>query len=673
MIKAPLPPDENERLKTLKDYEILDTLQEEHFDEITMTAALVFDCKISFISLIDSDRQWFKSSYGVEISETPRDISFCGHAIMGDELLIVEDASKDIRFADNPICMGAPFIKFYVGAPLIAPNGQRIGTICVLDSVTKIITEEKKSVLKQLSKQLVSYLELRKLSNQLTSRENKLTQWFVQSQDAIMTLEPPHWFFTSGNPATLKLFKVNTEADFLKMGPWAVSPERQSNGEASSEKAKRMIETALDTGAHFFEWSHMDADGRVIPCTVLLSRIKEGEKVYVKAVVRDISKQKDLEMKLTESNQFLELALDGTGLGIWDWNLKDDSVMFDKRWAGMLGYDLDQIEMNLAFWLSRIHPEDINRRNAAIRAYTDGQTDRYETTYRLKHRLGPWIHIIDRGRFSDWEEKGNPIRFTGTHLDITQKIVAEEALAKQKTIAQHHAKLASIGQLAAGVGHEINNPLAIIAGYLSAIELKYEKEEEAAPEFLSVYLKKINFAVERIAKIVKGLRSFSRMDDHDISDFSPYEAIQESIYLIDEIYKKDGINISLDSRVSEAKMISGNRGNFQQMLMNLLSNAKDAVLKSQQKNIEIILNETNNILEITIKDSGCGIAQELHEKVFEMFFTTKDVNKGTGIGLSQVHNFVKEMDGFVNIESSASNGTSFLIKLPIQKAKKKAS
>ncbi len=672
MLKAPIPIDEKERLKTLEDYEILDTLQEAHFDEITKTAALVFDCKISFISLIDGERQWFKSAYGVEISETPRDTSLCGHAIMGDDLLIVEDASKDARFADNPVCMGAPFIKFYVGAPLITPNGQRIGTICVLDSATKIITEEKKAVLKQLSKQLVSYLELRKLSNQLRRRENKLTQWFNQSQDAIMILEPPHWLFTSGNPATLKLFKVKTEADFLKLGPWAVSPERQPDGELSSEKAKQMVEMALGVGVHFFEWSHMDTDGRVIPCTVLLSRIKEGDKVYIQATVRDISMQKNLEKKLTESNQFLELALDGTGLGIWDWNLKDDSVVFDKRWAGMLGYDLDQIEMNLAFWLTRIHPEDLNRRNAAIRAYTDGQTDRYETTYRLKHKLGPWIQIIDRGRFSDWDEKGNPIRFTGTQLDITQKIVAEEALAKQKTIAQHHAKLASIGQLAAGVGHEINNPLAIIAGYLTAIELKYA-EEESAPEFLTVYLKKINFAVERIAKIVKGLRSFSRQDNHDISDFSPFEAIQESIYLIDEIYKKNGINVSLDSRVSASKVISGNRGNFQQMLMNLLSNAKDAVLESEQKNIEIILNETDNMLEITIKDSGCGIPEELHEKVFEMFFTTKDVNKGTGIGLSQVHNFVNEMDGSVNIESSVSQGTSFLIKLPIQKANKKSS
>lgn len=133
--------------------------------------------------------------------------------------------------------------------------------------------------------------------------------------------------------------------------------------------------------------------------------------------------------------------------------------------------------------------------------------------------------------------------------------------------------------------------------------------------------------------------------------------------MIDEIYKKDGIHLIFDSPSSQSVFIFGSRGNFQQMLMNLLSNAKDAVSDAQQKNIEIVLKEKTENLEIVVKDTGCGIPNELHEKVFEMFFTTKEVNKGTGIGLAQVDNFVKELGGSIKIDSGVGRGTSILIEL----------
>lgn len=133
MIPAPLPHNEKKRLKSLRDLLILDTPPEERFDRISAFAAKEFDVPMALVSLVDQDRQWFKSNFGVEASETPRDISFCGHAVTLAKPLVVPDALADPRFADNPLVVGEPFVRFYAGAQLRLPYGQVVGTLCVMD------------------------------------------------------------------------------------------------------------------------------------------------------------------------------------------------------------------------------------------------------------------------------------------------------------------------------------------------------------------------------------------------------------------------------------------------------------------------------------------------------------------------------------------------------------
>jgi GAF domain-containing protein len=134
MLPAPIPPDDMLRLRALRDLNLLDTPPEERFDRIVRFAAQELEMPIALVSLVDENRQWFKARLGLEASETPRDISFCGHAIAKSDLFLVEDASLDERFADNPLVTGAPHIRFYAGAPLTAASGSRIGTLCVLDT-----------------------------------------------------------------------------------------------------------------------------------------------------------------------------------------------------------------------------------------------------------------------------------------------------------------------------------------------------------------------------------------------------------------------------------------------------------------------------------------------------------------------------------------------------------
>jgi GAF domain-containing protein len=158
----PMPANETERLRTLRSYKILDTKPEERFDELTRLAAVICGVPISLISLIDTDRQWFKSRFGLDVQETPRAQAFCTHAIMQPELFVVPDASKDERFANNPLVTGDPHIRFYAGEPLAARDGHVLGTLCVIDHEPHTLTEAQKEALRIVGQLVIANFELRR-------------------------------------------------------------------------------------------------------------------------------------------------------------------------------------------------------------------------------------------------------------------------------------------------------------------------------------------------------------------------------------------------------------------------------------------------------------------------------------------------------------------------------
>jgi len=150
MIKPEIPENEAERLHALRTLKILDTAHEERFDRVTRMAKRMFGVSVSLVSLVDEDRQWFKSSQGLEATETPRDISFCGHAINQNGLFIIPDAIEDVRFADNPLVTDAPNIRFYAGYPLEIREGLKIGTLCLIDQKPRVMDEEDQQLFKDL-------------------------------------------------------------------------------------------------------------------------------------------------------------------------------------------------------------------------------------------------------------------------------------------------------------------------------------------------------------------------------------------------------------------------------------------------------------------------------------------------------------------------------------------
>jgi GAF domain-containing protein len=163
-MRYPVPKNEPKRLKVLWDYEVLDSVSEEIFDELTELAALICEAPISLISLVDEDRQWFKSKFGTSVSETSRDVSFCAHALTGQGLLVVPDATRDPRFSSNPLVTSDPKIRFYAGAPLVTPDGYVLGTLCVLDTKPRDLRPDQQKALALLARHAISLLELRRRS-----------------------------------------------------------------------------------------------------------------------------------------------------------------------------------------------------------------------------------------------------------------------------------------------------------------------------------------------------------------------------------------------------------------------------------------------------------------------------------------------------------------------------
>jgi len=198
-MRFPIPENEAARLNTLRGYGILDTHPEDRFDDLTRLAATLCGTPISIISLVDEDRQWFKSKTGVQANQTPREHAFCAHAIMSPELFVVPDASKDPRFANNPLVLGEPRVRFYAGAPLAAPNGHHLGALCVIDRVPRQLKPEQLEALRILSRQVMAQVVLGKnledLKTALKAREEaerdmeRLIRDFQEARKMITTLK----------------------------------------------------------------------------------------------------------------------------------------------------------------------------------------------------------------------------------------------------------------------------------------------------------------------------------------------------------------------------------------------------------------------------------------------------------------------------------------------------
>lgn len=175
-MNIPVPKNEAKRISVLWQYDILDTVPEEVFDELANLAGLICGAPIALITMVDENRQWFKAKVGVDLEETSRDISMCTHAIMQSDLFVIPDTTKDDRFKNNPLVTEGPKIRFYAGAPLVTPDGHALGTLCVVDKVPRELNDNQLQALRVLARHVMIQLELRRHAKELTNAREDCTE-----------------------------------------------------------------------------------------------------------------------------------------------------------------------------------------------------------------------------------------------------------------------------------------------------------------------------------------------------------------------------------------------------------------------------------------------------------------------------------------------------------------
>jgi PAS domain S-box-containing protein len=353
-----------------------------------------------------------------------------------------------------------------------------------------------------------------------------------------------------------------------------------------------------------------------------------------------------------EMIQRLELALDGAGVGVWDWDLRDDSVQFDRRWCEMLGLEHETTPRNLETWSSRVHPEDLPRCQEDIRAHLEGRTERYENLHRMRHADGRWISILDRGRISARGADGRPVRLTGTHTDVT----ALEAAKQERS-----ARLATLALFAGGIAHEINSPLQVV---LSGAELARSLLERPDPP-LDQVREAVDVVVEiaqRAASITQALRALARdASDDPLREVVLAALVRHAEALSLERARRRGVRLEIADRSGNARVL-GRAPEIVHALLNLVENGIDAASEGEGW-VRVELEAMPDAVIVRVVDGGPGILPEHRARVLEPFFTTKAPGEGTGLGLGIAASFVERNGGSLRLHPQA-RPTTFVMSLP---------
>jgi PAS domain S-box-containing protein len=293
-LPAPVLANETGRLAALHQFRILDTEREERFDRLTRLASLITGAPIALISLVDSERQWFKSRVGLEVAETNRDISFCGHAIVSDEIMVVPDALRDDRFAENPLVTGDPFIRFYAGVPLVARNGYRLGTLCVIDTQPRDgLTEIEKEALLTLAHTAMDEIELSLAAQTLRDQESELNRYFevMGASTDFMALASADCMIIGVNPAGRQMTGRGLSEDLRFDSLESFFPE-----EICEMLWSTAVLVASRTGSWRGESLLRTKQGDLIPVeqVLLIHRDSSGEIEFFSTVCRDLSERDEI-------------------------------------------------------------------------------------------------------------------------------------------------------------------------------------------------------------------------------------------------------------------------------------------------------------------------------------------------------------------------------------------
>ena len=370
---------------------------------------------------------------------------------------------------------------------------------------------------------------------------------------------------------------------------------------------------------------------------------------------------------LQQSEERINLAVKGTKAATWDWNISTGEIEINERWAEILGYTLDEIEpVTEQSWSELINPDDVQEVYRHLQDHLESKSEFYEASFRLRHKTGKWIWIMDRGMVLERDASGKPLRMAGTHVDITLRKNAETEKERLQNQISQTQRLESIGQLAGGVAHDLNNLLTPIIGYAEILI------EDSSPEIDLRPFKEILRAGRSSQLLVNQLLAFGRKQMLELQVINLNEVVENYKNLLVRTIRE---NISISFSLKDTPLlVEGDITKLEQVLMNLAVNARDAMPEGGKMKITTDLSVFPENLDVdaprgacavlAISDDGKGMDSETQSKIFEPFYSLK-VDGGTGLGLATVYGIVAQHGGIIDVHSEEGAGSTFRIFLPI--------
>lgn len=392
-----------------------------------------------------------------------------------------------------------------------------------------------------------------------------------------------------------------------------------------------------------------------------------------RALRAEIAKRKKVEGELKEMSLQQGVAVKAANIGLWDWNLQSNEVHYSKEWKSQIGYTDAEISNDSKEWKSRVHPEDLQPTVDAIKKNILEKTKNHQVEFRFRNKSGSYLWILAQGSVFE-DENGKPARMVGSHIDITGQKKAQAEKKELENRLQQAQKMEAIGTLAGGIAHDFNNLLGVILGYTELAK------EDAPPESdIEKDLEEIFGAANRAKDLVKHILAFSRQSQIEPLQINIQPLIKESLGMLrSSLPTTISITEDLDPQCGT---ILADPSQVNQVFMNLCTNAyhameatggtlsvtlKTTLIKPDDKDVFVPISP-GEYVHFTVSDTGVGIGPDVLGKIFDPYFTTKEIGKGTGMGLAIIHGIMKDSGGAITVESQLGQGSTFHIYFPVVK------
>ena len=636
----PTPSNESSRLAALLRFELLDTPAEAMFDNITALAAQICETPIALISLVDAERQWFKSRQGLDARETPRELAFCAHAINGETLFEVENALLDPRFRDNPLVTGAPDIRFYAGMPLADSEGHNLGTLCVIDRQPRQLSVQQKGALKLLAQQAINLVELR-LQTRQQQEQAALHKAILSSVGTAVLITDMAGVIRQASPGVLPL--LGYEVDALvgqSLGLVLPDEERQLQPDP--------VRPSFNCGseqASLHELRARHRKGQRIPVLFSLAPIAmdgSAQMGYL-CILNDLSYREEALQRLQHIAEQLPGVVSQFQL------YSDGRSCFPYASEGLrdvYGLQPEEVREDASSVFARIHPDDLLAVTASIQTSAE-HLSVWHREYRFLHPIKGLIWL--EGRAMPQPRADDSILWHGFITDITQR----------KHLEQMKNEFVST------VSHELRTPLTSIAGSLGLIN---GEALGPVPNAMREMLLIAQSNSQRLRQLIDDLLDMDKLLAGKMS-FIPQQLDIDS-FLAECVTSHQGFARQHDVQLSytggPVAQVTADPMRLQQVLSNLLSNA----LKFSPAGSQVLLSAQalGGQIRILVVDQGPGVPAEFVDRLFEKFSQADASDRrqkgGTGLGLAISKELMERMGGCIGFYPRPGGGSVFWVELP---------